>query len=174
MDDEWEFLRKPADTQDIKKKPKTLDVNVIFGGTEKIYSLMENETFETIYASYENRFNMSLVLEHNGMPLSRYAKASVLSAQESMPVLKVVLPKEAAKPKEVIKYYVQYGRYEKIEIERKEEETVKDLLINTKALLSSLPNIETAHFEFDGDVLEDSQLLDDVLQADDLIDLVRD
>ncbi|OAG30501.1 hypothetical protein NEIG_00013 [Nematocida sp. ERTm5] len=174
MDEEWEFLRRPTTTPQQEDRKETIHIKVTFGGTEKEYTVLEDATLEDIYIDYERRFDMPLVLEQNGRAVSRYAKANILKTENGKCFLKVVLPKNyVPKKTNIIKYIVQYGRYEKIEVEREGEVTVKDLLDKVKLSLSSLPGIQSAYFEFDGDVLEDSQLLDDVLQNNDLIDLHR-
>ncbi|KAI5188817.1 hypothetical protein NEMIN01_0185 [Nematocida minor] len=171
-DSDWEFLRRPSKIEEPPKK-ETVPVKVVFGGTEKDYDLLANETFEEIYKEYESRFKMALVLEHNAAPLSRYAKAKILQGKDKRHILKIALPKEPPKKKEKVVYKIRYEKYESIEIERSTEKTVGDLLKTVIAKLPALPNIKKAFFEFDGDVLENSQILDEILLSGDLIDLLR-
>ncbi|KAH9386377.1 uncharacterized protein NEMAJ01_1273 [Nematocida major] len=172
MDDDWEFLRRPS-TAAPPRKQETVSFRVVFGGTEKECELLSSDTFESVYEHYEGRFGISIVLECNGVSLSRYAKAKVLLKGCGAPVLKVVVPEDAPARVEHVVYKIRYSQYECIQVEKKNMQTAGDLLRAAQKSLSTLPRIEAAYLEFDGAVLEETQELDSVLENGDLIDLLR-
>lgn len=175
--EDWEFLRRPPAKEGKKDPPKQeVKIKVLFAGEEKVYSLLESDTFEQIYADYESKLKTSILLHYNSSLISRYAKTKLLLKKDPSPTIRVVIQKEPPVKKDPVKYKIRYNRDKYIEIEITEEITTGDLL---KTALSRIPHHTTSHhsntfLEFDGDTLTNNQPLQEYLQNGDLLDLIFD
>lgn len=170
-DGEWEFLRTPPKTK-IPKPDEKVHFKVVFGGSTTEYELAVDDTFESIYADYENKFKIALGLEYNSVSLSKYAKARVLQGKPSPQTLRIVRIEEPL-ISEKTTYRIRHSSYECIEIERENEITVEDLLNTIKKKLPPPSASCEEYLDFEGDILEPAQKLDEVLQSGDLLDLIR-
>ncbi|KAI5186338.1 hypothetical protein NEHOM01_1402 [Nematocida homosporus] len=181
---DWDFLRRPAKAKPDPPAPivddsrvELINLFVSFGGTQKVFRLRENSSFKPIYDYYEDHFNVSVTLRHQGLEVSKYAKVDVLTGGTQTSLFLEIFPQEInSGPNEPtpIPYNIRYNPRSTLTIYRDCQTTIGQLVLKAQEEINHTAKVQLSPsvFVFNGDVLPDKGRIDDYLEPGDLIDLV--